>query len=225
MMSPIDVYWSFRSPYSYLATPGMLGLLGDFDVTVNLRVVLPIAIRSPEALFTPQNLNRTRYLAIDWPRRARFLGMSDQWPQPDPVVQDFSTFTVAEEQPYIFRLSSLGVEAQRRGRGAHFAYEVSHLLFGGATNWHEGEHLAQAAARAGLDLASMDAALVEGDHLAEIERNQEALDSAGHWGVPTLVFEGEPFFGQDRIDTLRWHLGGRGLRRPGPEGETRDHGR
>jgi hypothetical protein len=30
--------------------------------------------------------------------------------------------------------------------------------------------------------------------------------SAGHWGVPTLVFQGEPFFGQDRIDVLRWRL-------------------
>jgi 2-hydroxychromene-2-carboxylate isomerase len=24
----------------------------------------------------------------------------------------------------------------------------------------------------------------------------------GHWGVPTFVFENEPFFGQDRIDLL-----------------------
>jgi len=29
--------------------------------------------------------------------------------------------------------------------------------------------------------------------------NQDALKAAGHWGVPTLVFDGEPFFGQDRI--------------------------
>jgi 2-hydroxychromene-2-carboxylate isomerase len=37
------------------------------------------------------------------------------------------------------------------------------------------------------------------------------LDEAGHWGVPTLVFEGEPFFGQDRIETLRWRLDQVGL--------------
>jgi hypothetical protein len=28
-----------------------------------------------------------------------------------------------------------------------------------------------------------------------------------------MVFEGEPFFGQDRIDLLRWRMEQRGLRR------------
>ena len=32
---------------------------------------------------------------------------------------------------------------------------------------------------------------------------QQALEDAGHWGVPTLVFDGEPFFGQDRIAIAR----------------------
>ena len=37
------------------------------------------------------------------------------------------------------------------------------------------------------------------------------LEEAGHWGVPTMVFRGEPFFGQDRVDTLRWRLDQCGL--------------
>ena len=41
------------------------------------------------------------------------------------------------------------------------------------------------------------------DPMTEIEANQASLEAAGHWGVPTMVFQGEPFFGQDRIDTLR----------------------
>ncbi|MEE4297907.1 MAG: hypothetical protein V2J24_00570 [Pseudomonadales bacterium] len=47
----------------------------------------------------------------------------------------------------------------------------------------------------------------------EIERNQETLEAAGHWGVATMVLRNEPFFGQDRIDTLRWRLDQHGLRR------------
>ena len=202
----IDVYWSFRSPYSYLATPGMKMLAEDFDVQVNLQPVLPIAIRTPDVLFNKANLNKVRYIQLDWARRARFLGMPDQWPSPDPIVQNLETMAIASNQPFIYRLSFLGVEAQRQGRGLEFVYEVSHLLFGGAKNWHEGNHLTNAATRAGLDLAQMDEALINGTHLAEIERNQLQLDAAGHWGVPTFVHQGEPFFGQDRIDTLRWHL-------------------
>ena len=41
--------------------------------------------------------------------------------------------------------------------------------------------------------------------------NQVALEIAGHWGVPTLVFEGEPFFGQDRIEMARWRMEQKGL--------------
>ncbi len=42
-----------------------------------------------------------------------------------------TTLEVSEDQPYIYRLSYLGVEAQHRGKGPEFAFEVSHLLFGG----------------------------------------------------------------------------------------------
>lgn len=212
-MEPVDVYYSFRSPYSYLATPEMLRLPQDFDVALHLRVVLPAALRNPEALFSPANRQRARYIFMDWSRRARFLGMSDRWPDPDPIVQEKDTYKVAETQPYIHRLSALGVEAERRGLGPEFAYEVAHVLFGGVKNWHQGEHLARAAERAGLDFAAMEAAVADGDHAAEIEANHAALTEAGHWGVPTFVVRGEPFFGQDRIDTLRWHLTNLGLKR------------
>jgi 2-hydroxychromene-2-carboxylate isomerase len=211
-MESVDVYWSFRSPYSYLATPGMLEIKKNYNVDLNLRPVLPVAIRAPETLFNPANAPRARYIQLDWGRRARFLGMSDRWPNPDPIVQDMSTLEVSSDQPYIYRLSYLGVEAQRRGRGAEFAHQVSHLLFGGVSNWHEGDHLAEATTKAGLDLAEMEEGIKDGTHLAEIESNQDGLSQAGHWGVPTFVYQGEPFFGQDRIEVLCWHLGNCGLR-------------
>ncbi|MGH6781444.1 MAG: 2-hydroxychromene-2-carboxylate isomerase, partial [Sphingomonadaceae bacterium] len=50
---------------------------------------------------------------------------------------------------------------------------------------------------------------------AEIAANQVALERAGHWGVPTLVFNGEPFFGQDRIDLALWRMEAAGLRERG----------
>ena len=60
----------------------------------------------------------------------------------------------------------------------------------------------------------MDAAIADpAANDADIDANQHALAAAGHWGVPTFVFEGEPFFGEDRIDTLRWRLGKVGLAR------------
>lgn len=211
MDAVVDLFWSFRSPYSYLAMPGALRLERDFRVQVRFRPVLPLAVRDP-GFFSPDNLKRAKYIRVDWPRRAEMLGMPHAWPSPDPIVQDMKTYKIAQEQPYIHRLTQLGVEAERHGKGLAFAHEVSCLIFGGTRDWHLGSHLAQAAQRAGLDLASMDAAIADPvSHHATIEENQEALAAAGHWGVPTFVFEGEPFFGEDRIDTLRWRLGKRGL--------------
>ncbi len=127
-------------------------------------------------------------------------------------MQDLQSFTISDEQPHIYRLTHLGVEAQRRGCGVAFAAEVSGLLFGGTKDWHTGDHLAGAAGRAGLDLDDMEKTIAaDGSHQSEVEENQEALQKAGHWGVPTFVFRGEPFFGQDRIDMLRWRLEKEGL--------------
>lgn len=213
-MEPINVYWSFRSPYSYLATPELEQVVADYEVEINLRVVFPIAIRAKSSLFDGSNRKPAMYIVMDSVRRAEFLGMPMHFPpKPDPVTQNYQTMEVAADQPLIYRLAKLGVEAQRRGKGLPFAKQVSHLVYGGTEGWDQGDHLVKVAATAGLDLASMDAAIEGGDHLDEIERNHEGLESAGHWGVPTAVLRGEPFFGQDRIETLRWRLDKYGLRR------------
>lgn len=212
-MKSVDVFWSFRSPYSYLSTPEILALSDHYDVKINIRVVLPIAIRSPEVLFSKGSENKVRYILLDWERRAEMLNMPHKWPSPDPIVMDMQNMSISEDQPYIYRLSYLGVEAERRGRGSEFIAEVSRMIWGGTANWHQGDYLAQATARAGLDLDAMEKAIEGGDHRLTIDNNHEALDDAGHWGVPTLVFEGEPFFGQDRFETLHWRLDQHDLRK------------
>ena len=128
-MESMDVYWSFRSPYSYLATPELTKLSDEYDVEINLRVVLPIAIRAKSALFNKSNRKPALYIVMDSVRRAEFLGMPMHFPPvPDPVTQNYETLEVAEDQPLIMRLAKLGVEAQRRGKGLAFAKEVSHLV-------------------------------------------------------------------------------------------------
>lgn len=216
MTLTVDLFWSFRSPYSYLATPRLVGLEQEYDLTINVRPVYPIAVRTPE-FFEQVNPLWVPYLLRDTQRVAEQLELPFVWPKPDPVVMDMATRSISPEQPYIHRLTRLGVAAARRGKGLAFLDEVSRLIFGGTENWDQGDHLAQATARAGLDLAELDTAITDDpdSHAAEIDANQKALDDAGHWGVPTLVFEGEPFFGQDRVDLCLWRMGQKGLARRG----------
>ncbi len=207
-----DVFWSFRSPYSYLAIGRYRKLAEDYDLTINLRPVYPLAIREPD-FFERSHPNWLRYTFRDMFRVAQFHDIPFGPPRPDPIVQDVMTRKIAEEQPYIYRLTRLGQAASRRGKSLPFCDEVARLIWGGAENWHEGDHLKGAADRAGLDLAELDAeALADAEALdAEIAANQQALEAAGHWGVPTLVFEDEPFFGQDRIEMALWRMEQKGL--------------
>lgn len=208
MTAVVDVFWSFRSPYSYLATPRLVQLAAEWTVDLRIRVVLPLAVRKPD-FFETVNPLWPPYLLRDTWRIAEYHGIPYGWPQPDPIVQDYATRRVAAEQPYIHRLTRLGVDAALRGRALPFIDEVSRVIWGGRVRgWHEGAHLSGAVARAGLDLADMDRAIAADPARYDgvIAGNQAALEAAGHWGVPTMVFEGEPFFGQDRIELLLWRL-------------------
>lgn len=215
MTLPIDVYWSFRSPYSYLATSRLVELPAQYDLEVRVRVVYPIAVRIPD-FFATVNPLWPPYLIADCIRLGEFHGIPFGWPRPDPVVQSRQgdRLVTAPEQPYIFRLTRLGQLASERGRGLPFIHEVSQIIWNGTVSgWNEGDHLAHAVARAGLDLAELDPIVAaEGDRLeAAIQENQRDHEAAGHWGVPTCVFEGEPFFGQDRLDLMLWRLKQHGL--------------
>ncbi len=207
-----DLYWSFRSPYSYLVTPRLVALERDYDVACNVRVVYPLAVRTPE--FFDRDPLWLSYFMVDVFREAAFLGLPFRWPRPDPVQRDMQTGQYPKEQPYIHRLTHLGVAAAERGKGLNFLNEVSALIWGGGTdNWHEGDHLARAAERAGLDDAELSAA-VDGDparHAAIVEENQVAQRKGGHYGVPLMVFGAEPFFGQDRFDQMKWRMEQAGL--------------
>ena len=211
-MLDADLFFSFRSPYSYLAIERYRRLAKEYMVDIALRPVYPLAVRQPD-FFERNHPNWLRYTFTDMFRVAQFEGIPFGPPRPDPIVQDVTTRRVAEEQPYIRRITRLGQAAARRGKGLSFAAEAARLIWGGAEGWHQGDHLAAAARRAGLDLAELDAeAEREANELdAEIAANQQSLEDAGHWGVPTLVLDGEPFFGQDRIAMAKWRMEQKGL--------------
>lgn len=151
---------------------------------------------------------------LDTRREAEFLGLPFRWPRPDPVYMDMATGSYPAEQPYIHRLTRLGVIAAEAGRGLPFLREVSSVIWSGQVdNWHEGDHLAEAARRAGLDPDDLFQRVeAEADRLhSVIEENQSAQRQAGHYGVPMIAFNNEPFFGQDRMDTFHWRLEQQGL--------------
>ncbi len=202
----ITLFWSFRSPYSYLALPRLQALSASTGVAIDMRVVHPNILRNPNYFKTMNALARP-YFMRDTQRTAEFLDMPFRRPVPDPIQQNPKTLEVSADQPLARWLGHLGIAATEAGRGFNFCLEVSRLLWDGAVDqWHEGAHLQQACSRAGLEWSALSAQAVArpGYYEQQLQANADALTTAGHWGVPTMVYGQETFFGQDRIDVLAW---------------------
>jgi hypothetical protein len=126
----------------------MVALEKEWDLKFFVKPVYPIAVRL-DGWFKNANPMWVPYLVRDVIREAQRHDTPFMWPRPDPIVMDLQTGEVPKHQPYIHRLTRLGVAAAERGRGLPFIYEVSSTLYSGRVqNWHEGTHLSKAAARA-----------------------------------------------------------------------------
>jgi 2-hydroxychromene-2-carboxylate isomerase len=124
--------------------------------------------------------------------------------------------TLSVDLFFSFRSPYSYLALQAEGRSLEFVHAIAPVLWDGSVaGWNEGDHLARAAAVAGFDLAAMDAAVIADADRYEriIAGNEQDHAASGHWGVPTFVFENEPFFGQDRIDLLIWRMESKGLKR------------
>ncbi|WP_372572334.1 2-hydroxychromene-2-carboxylate isomerase [Ruegeria jejuensis] len=194
----IDLFWSVRSPFCYLAIARLRELGRRHQI--NLRPVLPLALRSP-VVHDPKNHVKHQYNYMDAARVADMLGYPFSRPDPDPLTPDPAT-----NEARAIALTGRCVVAHRFGCGLQYVEALSNLLFAQSADWiHD---LDQVTIACGLNPALFDEYTNEhlSDISAEIENNQQALGSSGHWGVPLMVFNGEPFFGQDRIDLLAWRL-------------------
>ncbi len=208
MTLSFDFYYSFRSPYSYLAAPQVSALVQRYDIKPRMRIVTPIALRIP-GFFKSVNPLWPPYLLRDTFRISQMHAIPYRWPRPDPIVMDLAAGEVAAEQPYIHRVSRMGVAAERAGQGLAFVRHAGRAIWSGEVdNWHAGDHLHRAARAAGLDADGLEAAIVTdvAELDFEIARNEADQRGAGHWGVPLFVFNDEPFFGQDRLDALIWRM-------------------
>ncbi len=211
----IDLYFSYRSPYSYLILPRMLKLKEKYDIEINFKVVYPIAIRMPEWFEGKNFFTFFFFKMIDMRLQAKKLGIPfTSKLKPDPIRQNIMTGKISSHQPYIFDICHLGQMAQMKGVGMEFAFEVSSLIFGGVENWNTDENLSEAAKKVGLDLTQLRESVNvhEEEIIEQIKQNQVDQLNAGHHGVPLTVVGDKHFFGQDQFDKIMETLKENGLK-------------
>jgi 2-hydroxychromene-2-carboxylate isomerase len=215
-----DLYWSMRSPYSYLVLDRILALNAHYNVKITFMPTLPIAVKFGG--FPGAPWYRWNYDMMDQHRVAKRLGISFRRPRPEVVIQDtWPPYEVSlnipigeQNQPYVFLISRCAAAAKMQDKGSEFLDHVSHMMWDGTVDdWPE--HLAEYMTRAGMDgeavLADVKANPKKYDDV--LDGVNKAKSKTGSGGVPEMVFRGEPFFGQDMFDSFFWRLVENGLTR------------
>lgn len=219
----VDVFFSLRSPYSYLVLDRLLYLHSVFDVDVTIKVIFPIAVRVPQAFSQLSKILWYKWpdLVHDSQRTAACYGLPFKYPNPDPIVQDafpagHATMAIApiEQQPYIAWLVRLASAAQLAGKSLAFAHRIMHLIWSGESSFWP-QDIEFAINSIGLDYQGIIADIQNSPQRFDAvwQANQTQQLASGHGGVPNMVFNGEPFFGQDRFSLLLWRLEQHGLKK------------
>lgn len=116
-----------------------------------------------------------------------------------------------EKQDLIKTTTHGAAAAAEIGKGWEYLNQVDRMIWNGTTkDWDKGTRLQDAIERAGIDAEPFIADIADNPkkYDAIVERNHQMplTNVCGHYGVPLFDFQGEPFFGQDRIDQIVWRI-------------------
>jgi len=196
---PAVVLWSdYVSPYAYVAKASAYALEDDYQIALQWRpYTLDVAsyMGSVEQR-DPHHWRRVRYSYMDARRFANKQGLTLMGPKKIYYARPANAAMLYAQRHGVFRAyNDLAFDRfWRRAVDPEKIDEVEALL-------------AEAGAPAGF------AAFLAGDGGAAHDRLREEAEAAGVFGVPTFVFEGELFWGGDRIDLLRERLDEKGVKR------------
>ena len=185
----IEVWYSFRSPYTWIALPRVRKLAQHYGARLTLRYILPMVMRG-----LPVPRDKTLYIALDTKREADRVGL-----------------------PYGCIVDPMGAGAERAlavqhraaqlGLGEEFAELGTRAAFADGIALAEDAGLYDVARRAGLTDAQTAEALADESWRITAEANRLALLDAGLWGAPTYRVNGGPaLWGQDRLWALEQDL-------------------
>ncbi len=201
MTTDIQFYFACVSPWSYLAIERLHAIAGQHGRKVDCK---PIDVgRAWSTTGGGRPMGQRPQVAIDY----RLVEL--------PRWRDFRNVPLNVEPkhfPVPYQLSSNVIIAARLS-GAD-VYPLTLGLMRGC--WAEERDISDAetvksiADAAGLNGAAL---LAEADRQAVADAmaayTDEAL-AAGAWSVPSIVVDGELFFGQDRLELIEWRLNGGG---------------
>ena len=187
-LPPLELFYSFRSPYSQLCLRRVYEVADAFGLELVLRPVLPMMMRGmavPDA--------KIRYIIRDAMREAESHGVpfgDCMDPLGEGVERCHAVFAYAESEK----------------RGREFLQNAAELIWGQAVDATTDTGLRKITARTGLFWPEAKQALSNDDWRDTAEENRQLMFSLGCWGVPTMCIGDFAVWGQDRIWLLVRHI-------------------
>lgn len=176
----LDVYFSFRSPYSYLALRRLQELQNTRGLQLRLRPVLPMVKRG---LQVPRS--KRIQIVKDTAREARRYDI--------PFGKIVDPLDAVEE------LLGLFVRADASDCAMRFSLAVLSAAWAGGIDLSDQCQRAQLMREHGLALSTVcNKAQLEAG-LALAKTNRERLTALDLWGVPSFQVNGQKTWGQDRL--------------------------
>lgn len=195
---PVDFWFDFSSPYSYIASEWIEAVAARHGRTVRWHAILLGATMQAAELKPPIAYPLKReYSFADFARSARFEGVPYQLPPAFPIP--------TQNAARVF----WWLASQDEGRAANWAHAGLRAYFSRGVMLNDAAALRQLCADAGLDAAAAEAAWNDPVWKERLKRENDAAIAAGIFGAPAIVIDGELFWGNDRKPQVeRWLASG-----------------
>jgi 2-hydroxychromene-2-carboxylate isomerase len=198
MRPPLDFYFDFSSPYSYIASEWIEAVAARHGRAVQWHAILLGATFAAAELKPPVAYPLKReYSLRDFARSARFAGVPFEMPPKFPIP----TQNAARVFWWLRDTASqeTAVAWAHAGLRAYFTQGV---------DLSDVAALRALFAASGIDAPAAEAAYTDPLWKERLKRENDAAIAAGVFGAPFFIVDGEPFWGNDRRGQLEAWLGG-----------------
>jgi len=187
-LPPLELFFSFRSPYSYLSLQSIFAIADAFGLELRLRPVLPMVMRGMQV---PRS--KLIYIATDTIREAERMQVK-LGKFADPVGAG------------VERCLAVFFYAQSERRERDFLLNAGEAIWARGIDVATDQGMRKVTGRSGLFWPDVKSSMQDDAWRSVVEENRESMMAAGSWGVPTIRMGEFVVWGQDRDWLLVRHI-------------------
>ena len=187
-LPPIELFYSFRSPYSQLCLARVCALADAFGLELVVRPVLPMMMRG-----APVPPKKVRYLLRDAMREAETHGV--------PFGNAMDPFGEG-----VHRCLAVFAYAKSERRERDFVLNAAEMIWANAVDVATDAGMRKITAKTGLFWPEVKQAMDNDDWRETEAEDRQLMFSLGSWGVPTMCIGDFVVWGQDRVWLLARHI-------------------